>query len=42
MKETITANWLSDLAFEAEVNGHKVYMDSTVEGKIQVQGQNPL
>ena len=31
MKETITTNWLSDLAFEAEVDGHKIYMDSSRE-----------
>jgi putative redox protein len=31
MKETITAYRLSDLAFEAELGGHKVYMDSTME-----------
>jgi len=50
MKETITTRWLSDLAFEAEVDGHKVYMDSSMEhgGKntgleerIQDQDQNP-
>ncbi|RLD95555.1 MAG: OsmC family peroxiredoxin, partial [Bacteroidetes bacterium] len=31
MKETITTKWLSDLAFEAEVDGHKIYMDSSME-----------
>jgi len=41
MKETITANWLSDLAFEAEVNGHKVYMDSTAEHGGKNTGPRP-
>jgi len=31
MKETIKAQWLSDLSFEAEVDGHKVYMDTSAE-----------
>ncbi len=31
MKETIKAQWLNDLSFEAEVDGHKIYMDSAVE-----------
>ena len=31
MKETITTKWLSDLAFEAEVDGHKIYIDSSTE-----------
>ena len=31
MKETIKAQWLSDLSFEAEVDGHKLYMDTSME-----------
>ncbi len=31
MKETIKAQWLNDLSFEAEVDGHKIYMDTAVE-----------
>ena len=31
MKETIKAQWLNDLSFEADVDGHKIYMDSSVE-----------
>jgi len=31
MKETIKARWLNDLAFEAEVDGHKLYMDTSME-----------
>jgi putative redox protein len=31
MKESINLQWLSDMSFEANVDGHKIYMDSTVE-----------
>ena len=31
MKETIKAQWLNDLSFETEVDGHKIYMDTTAE-----------
>ena len=31
MKEKIKATWLNDLSFEAEVDGHKIYMDTAVE-----------
>ncbi len=31
MKETIKVEWLNDLSFEADVDGHKVYMDSSLE-----------
>jgi putative redox protein len=31
MKETIKAQWLNDLSFETEVDGHKIYMDTSVE-----------
>jgi len=31
MKEAINMQWLSDMAFEADVDGHKLYLDSTVE-----------
>ena len=31
MKETIKAQWLNDLSFEADVDGHKIYMDTAVE-----------
>lgn len=27
-KETVTARWLSKMAFEAEVNGHKIILDA--------------
>ncbi len=41
MKETITARWLSDLAFEAEVDGHKIYMDSSMEHGGKNTGPKP-
>ncbi len=31
MKESISMSWLSDMSFEADVNGHKVYMDASPE-----------
>ncbi len=35
MKDSITIDWLSDMAFETEVNGHKIYLDAgeSVGGK---------
>ena len=41
MKETITTKWLSDLAFEAEVDGHKIYMDSSPEHGGKNTGPRP-
>jgi putative redox protein len=41
MKETIITRWLSDLAFEAEVDGHKIYMDSTPEHGGKNTGPRP-
>jgi putative redox protein len=41
MKETITTRWLSDLAFEAEVDGHKIYMDSSMEHGGKNTGPRP-
>ncbi|MDF1575500.1 MAG: OsmC family protein [Bacteroidales bacterium] len=41
MKETITTTWLSDLAFESEVDGHKVYMDSSMEHGGKNTGPRP-
>jgi len=31
MKESIKATWLNGLSFEAEVDGHKIYMDTSAE-----------
>ena len=28
MKDSIQIDWLSDMAFETEVNGHKIYLDA--------------
>jgi putative redox protein len=41
MKEKIRTHWLSDLAFEAEVDGHKIYMDSTQEHGGKNTGPRP-
>jgi len=41
MKETISARWLTDLAFEAEVDGHKIYMDSSQEHGGKNTGPRP-
>lgn len=41
MKETITTKWLSDLAFEAEMDGHKIYMDSSMEHGGKNTGPRP-
>ncbi len=41
MKETISAKWLTDLAFEAEVDGHKIYMDSSPEHGGKNTGPRP-
>lgn len=41
MKETIKVHWLNDLAFEADVNGHKIYMDSSIEHGGKNTGPRP-
>lgn len=41
MKETVTTNWLNGLAFEAEVDGHKIYMDSSMEHGGKNTGPRP-
>ena len=41
MKETVKARWLNDLAFEAEVDGHKIYMDSSPEHGGKNTGPRP-
>jgi putative redox protein len=41
MKETISAKWLNGLAFEAEVDGHKIYMDSAQEHGGKNTGPRP-
>ncbi len=41
MKETIKAQWLNDFAFEAEVNGHKMYLDTSIENGGKNIGPRP-
>ena len=41
MKETISTKWLNGLAFEAEVDGHKIYMDSNMEHGGKNTGPRP-
>jgi putative redox protein len=41
MKEKITTRWLSGLAFEAEVDGHKIYLDSSLEHGGKNTGPRP-
>ena len=41
MKETIKATWLNDLSFEAEVDGHKIYMDTAAEHGGKNMGPRP-
>jgi putative redox protein len=36
MKETVNTRWLSDMAFESEINGHKIIIDADP----MVGGQN--
>jgi putative redox protein len=31
MKDSVSISWLNDMAFEAEVNGHKMYIDASAE-----------
>ncbi len=41
MKETIKTSWLNDLAFEAEVDGHKIYLDTSLEHGGKNTGPRP-
>ena len=41
MKETIKTRWLNDLAFEVEVDGHKIYIDSSTEHGGKNTGPRP-
>jgi len=40
-KHVIRTEWKGDMAFEADVNGHKVMMDAPVEGGGQNSGASP-
>lgn len=41
MKESITLNWLNNMAFETEVNGHKLYIDASNENGGKNLGPRP-
>lgn len=41
MKETITTRWLNEMAFEAEVDGHKIYLDTSLEHGGKNTGPRP-
>jgi len=41
MKETIKAQWLNDMSFEADVDGHKLYLDSSLEHGGKNTGPRP-
>lgn len=41
MKETIKTRWLNDLSFEAEVDGHKIYLDTSLEHGGKNMGPRP-
>jgi putative redox protein len=41
MKESVSLNYLNDMAFEAEVNGHKIYLDASSENGGKNLGPRP-
>lgn len=41
MKENVRVDWLSDLAFEVQVDGHKLYIDSLPEHGGKNTGPRP-
>jgi putative redox protein len=41
VKHSIRTVWKGDMAFEADVNGHKIMMDATVEGGGNDSGPTP-
>ena len=41
MKQMITAQWMGDMAFETELNGHKLVMDAAEEGGGHDAGPRP-
>jgi len=40
-KEIVTAKWLNNMAFEAEVNGHKIILDAEPEVGGENRGPRP-
>ncbi|HER07739.1 MAG TPA: OsmC family peroxiredoxin [Bacteroides sp.] len=41
MKETVKIDWLNEMVFEVQVDGYKLYIDSTPEHGGQEQGPRP-
>jgi putative redox protein len=41
MKESINVNWLGDLSFEAEINGHSIILDAKTEAGGKNRGPRP-
>ncbi len=41
MKETISLSWLSDMSFEGDVNGHKIYLDASPDHGGKNMGPRP-
>ena len=41
MKQSIELSWLKDMAFETEVNGHKIYLDAAEEHGGKNMGPRP-
>lgn len=41
MKETVNTRWLSNMAFESEVNGHKIVLDAVPEVGGENRGPRP-
>jgi len=41
MKSSVNGKWLGNMAFEAEVSGHKLIMDSSKEGNGEDLGPRP-
>jgi putative redox protein len=41
MNQSVSMNWLNDMAFETTINGHKLVLDASVEGGGQNLGPRP-
>ncbi|HYW96315.1 MAG TPA: OsmC family protein [Bacteroidales bacterium] len=41
MKESISLSWLSEMSFEADINGHKVYLDASPDHGGKNMGPRP-
>jgi putative redox protein len=40
-KETVNTRWLSNMAFEADVDGHKIVIDTEPNGGGEYRGPTP-